>query len=142
MRSWPHSGFSVDQSVFLPAGDRAGVERLVGYMTRCPFSLSHLVKVTRTGQVIYKAEKDACRAFPDPHRDELARGPKRNFQILGREKVSGTIFWVSFALSITVPDTFNNTLLQMSARLPAASKGSGRGSVSTSRSSRRRAASR
>jgi hypothetical protein len=21
MRSWPHSGFSVDQSVFLPAGD-------------------------------------------------------------------------------------------------------------------------
>ena len=24
MRSWPHSWFSVDQSVFLPAGDRAG----------------------------------------------------------------------------------------------------------------------
>jgi len=30
--------------------------------------------VTKTGQVIYKAEKDACRAFPDPQRDELARG--------------------------------------------------------------------
>ncbi len=82
MRSWPHSGFSVDQSVFLPAGDRAGIERLVGYMTRCPFSLSRLVKVTQTGQVVYKAEKDACRAFPDPQRDELAGGPKRNFQIL------------------------------------------------------------
>jgi hypothetical protein len=82
MRSWPHSGFSVDQSVFLPAGDRAGIERLVGYMTRCPFSLSRLVKVTETGQVIYKAEKQACRAFPDPQRDELARGPKRNFQVL------------------------------------------------------------
>ena len=65
MRTWPHSGFSVDQSVYLPAGDRAGIERLVGYMTRCPFSLSRLVKVTPTGQVIYKAEKDACRAFPD-----------------------------------------------------------------------------
>jgi hypothetical protein len=51
-------------------------------MTRCPFSLSRLVKVTETGQVIYKAEKDACRAFPDPQDDELARGPKRNFQIL------------------------------------------------------------
>ena len=75
MRTWPHSGFSVDQSVFLPAGDRAGIERLVGYMTRCPFSFSRLVKVTETGQVIYKAEKDACRAFPDPQRDELARGP-------------------------------------------------------------------
>jgi ribosomal protein S27E len=82
MRAWPHSGFSVDQSVFLPAGDRAGIERLVGYMTRCPFSLSRLVKVTQTGQVVYKAEKDACRAFPDPRRGELARGPKRNFQIL------------------------------------------------------------
>ena len=51
-------------------------------MTRCPFSLSRLVKVTQTGQVVYKAEKDACRAFPDPQRDELAGGPKRNFQIL------------------------------------------------------------
>ncbi len=39
-RTWPHSGFSVDQSVFLPAGDRAGIERLVGYMNRCPFNLS------------------------------------------------------------------------------------------------------
>ena len=82
MRTWPHSGFSVDQSVFLPAGDRAGIERLVGYMTRCPFSLSRLVKVSETGQGIDRAEKGACRAFPDPQRDELARGPQRNFQIL------------------------------------------------------------
>ena len=49
MRSWPHSGFSVDQSVYLPAGDRAGIERWVGYMTRCPFSLSRLVQVTEIG---------------------------------------------------------------------------------------------
>jgi len=40
------------QSVYLPAGDRAGVERLVQYMTRCPFSLSRLVKVTKTGEVV------------------------------------------------------------------------------------------
>ena len=46
MRSWPHSGFSVDQSVFLQAGDQAGIERLIQYMTRCPFSLSRLVKVS------------------------------------------------------------------------------------------------
>jgi hypothetical protein len=82
MRTWPHSGFSVDQSVFLPAGDRAGIERLVGYMTRCPFSLSRLIKVAKTGQVIYKAEKDACRAFPDPRAADLASGAKRNFQIV------------------------------------------------------------
>ncbi len=97
MRGWPHSGFSVDQSVYLASGDRAGIERLMQYMTRCPFSLSRLVKVTATGHVVYKAEKDACRAFPDPHgngshgngltpgpkrnifRDELAAGPKRNY---------------------------------------------------------------
>ena len=82
MRGWPHSGFSVDQSVLLPANDRAGIERLVQYMTRCPFSLSRLIKVTKTGQVVYKAEKDACRAFPDPRDEGLASGPKRNFQIL------------------------------------------------------------
>jgi hypothetical protein len=82
MRTWPHSGFSVDQSVFLPAGDRAGIERLVQYMTRCPFSLSRLVKVTKTGQVVYKAEKDACRHFPDPQGDGMTAGPKRNFQVL------------------------------------------------------------
>jgi hypothetical protein len=82
MRTWPHSGFSVDQSVLLPAHDRAGIERLVQYMTRCPLSLSRLVKVTNSGQVIYKAEKDACRAFPDPQGDGLRSGPRRNFQIL------------------------------------------------------------
>ena len=59
MRTWQHSGFSVDQSVFLPAGDQADVERLIQYMTRCPFSLSRLVKVSDTGQVVYQAEKAA-----------------------------------------------------------------------------------
>ncbi|NUQ61829.1 MAG: transposase [Pirellulales bacterium] len=81
MRTWPHSSFSVDQSVFLAAGDRAGIERLVQYMTRCPFSLSGLVEVTSSGQVVYKAEKDACRPFPDPEDEGLGRGVKRNFQI-------------------------------------------------------------
>jgi hypothetical protein len=38
--------------------------------------------VTKTGQVIDKAEKHACRAFPDPHGDGLESGTKRNFQIL------------------------------------------------------------
>ena len=77
MRSWPHSGFSVDQSVFLPAGDKPGIERLVQYMTRCPFSLSRLVKVTATGQVVYKAEKDACRAFPELQGDGMRRGTRK-----------------------------------------------------------------
>jgi len=41
----------VDQSVHLAAGDTAGIERLVQYMVRCPFSLSRLVKVTDKGTV-------------------------------------------------------------------------------------------
>ena len=49
MRTWKHTGFSIDQSVYLPAGDKVGIERLVQYITRCPFSLSRLVKVTDTG---------------------------------------------------------------------------------------------
>ena len=68
--------------MLLPADDQAGIERLVQYMIRCPFSLSRLVKVTDTGQVVYKAEKDACQAFPDPRADGLEAGAKRNFQIL------------------------------------------------------------
>lgn len=82
MRTWQYSGFSVDQSVFLPAGDQAGVERLIQYMTRCPFSLSRLVNVSETGQVVYQAEKHACRAFPDPKGDGTQAGVPRNFQIL------------------------------------------------------------
>ena len=49
----------VEQSVFLPAGDQSGIERLIQYMTRCPFSLSRLVKVSDTGQIVYQAEKQA-----------------------------------------------------------------------------------
>jgi len=82
MRNWPNSGFSVDQSVFLPAGDQTGIERLIQYMTRCLFSLSRLVKVSDTGQVVYQAEKQACRAFSDPKGDGMRAGVPRNFQIL------------------------------------------------------------
>jgi len=38
--------------------------------------------VTESGQVVYKAEKHACRAFPNPQSNGLGSGPKRNFQIL------------------------------------------------------------
>lgn len=64
--------------MFLPVGDQAGIERLIQYMTRCPFSLSGLVKVSDTGQIVYQAEKQACRAFPDPKGDGTRAGVKRN----------------------------------------------------------------
>jgi len=37
MRGWKHSGFSVDNSVRIPAGDKAGMQRLIEYVSRCPF---------------------------------------------------------------------------------------------------------
>ena len=77
MSTWQHSGFSVDQSVLLPAGDQAGSGRLVQDVTRCLFSLARLVKVSDTGQVVYKAEKTSCRSFPDPARDGMQAGQKK-----------------------------------------------------------------
>jgi hypothetical protein len=81
MRSWPHSGFSVDNSVYLPPHDTAGLERLAQYILRCPFSLARVVRLTDDGSVIYRAEPDHCRRFPDPASADLRGGPKRNFQI-------------------------------------------------------------
>ena len=50
-------------------------------MTRCPFSLSRLWKVSDTGQVVYQAEKQACRAFPDSKADDTQ---PRSFLIIRR----------------------------------------------------------
>ncbi len=50
-------------------------------MTRCPFSLSRLVKISESGQVVYKAEKQACRAFPDQNEDGMQSGSKQNYQM-------------------------------------------------------------
>jgi len=66
IRSWKHSGFSVDQSVRLEAGDRAGIQRLIQYFWRCPFSQARMIRlrsgratagqveVTEAGKVLYK----------------------------------------------------------------------------------------
>jgi len=81
MRSWEHSGFSVDNSVYLPAGDVAGLERLGQYMVRCPLSLARVVRVTDSGSVVYRAEKHACRRFPKAASPDLEGGPRRNFQV-------------------------------------------------------------
>ena len=81
MRAWPHSGFSVDNNVFLPYHDKRALERLAQYMLRCPFSLARVVRLTAEGSVIYRAEEDDCRRFPNPDSRDLRGGPKRNFQV-------------------------------------------------------------
>ncbi|MFP4053484.1 MAG: transposase zinc-binding domain-containing protein, partial [Phycisphaerae bacterium] len=81
IRSWRHSGFSVDRFVRIPAGDRDGLERLAQYMARSPFSLTRLLRITKTGQVIYHAEKHRPHRFPDPAADDLFGGVARNYQV-------------------------------------------------------------
>jgi hypothetical protein len=42
MRTWKHSGFSVDNSVRIAAVDQAGMQRLIEYISRCPFSRARM----------------------------------------------------------------------------------------------------
>ena len=81
IRSWRHSGFSVDQSVRLEGGDQQGVQRLIQYFLRCPFSQARMIEVTEAGKVIYKTEHNAVGRFPEPGDEELLAGPSRNFQV-------------------------------------------------------------
>ena len=41
-----------------------------------------MIKVTESGQVIYKTEHSECQKFPDPASDTLQCGVSRNFEIL------------------------------------------------------------
>ena len=49
IRGWQHSGFSVDQSVRVEAKDTEGLQRLIEYFLRCPFSQARMIEVTRPG---------------------------------------------------------------------------------------------
>jgi ribosomal protein S27E len=81
MRSWRHSGFSVDKSVHLDADDTAAVERLIQYMVRCPFSIDRIVSSMPDGKVVMRAEKAACQPFPVLGDARLAKGIPRNFEV-------------------------------------------------------------
>jgi Putative transposase len=66
VRSLSETGFSVDQSVRLEAGDAQGIQRLIQYFLRCPFSQARMIEVTEAGKVIYKTEHNAVGRFPEP----------------------------------------------------------------------------
>ncbi len=65
MRAWQHCGFSVDNSVYLPAGDTFGLEQLAQYMVCCPFSLARIVRVTDSGSVVYRVREGRLSAVPN-----------------------------------------------------------------------------
>ena len=81
MRQWPHSGFSIDNSVRITADNTEGMQRLISYISRCPFSLVRMIKVTEEGQVIYRTGKSGCLRFPNPGDERLREGMARNFQV-------------------------------------------------------------
>ena len=64
MRAWKHSGFNVDNSVRIEAGDHEGMQRLVEYISRCPFSLARMVTLIADGRIVYRASKGKCFPFP------------------------------------------------------------------------------
>ena len=67
--------------MLIAATDSDALERLVQYIARCPFSLERILEITQTGQVVYKAEHDSCRRFPEPASGDLRSGVSRNFQV-------------------------------------------------------------
>ena len=76
MRQWPHSGFSIDDSVRIATGDEEGMQRLVSHISRCPFSLARMIEATDDGQVIYRAGKSDCVRFPQPGDERLRACPE------------------------------------------------------------------
>jgi hypothetical protein len=81
MRGWPHSVFNIDNSVQIGSEDEEGMQRLISYVSCCPFSLTRMIRVTEDGQVLYRAGKSKCVRFPQPGDDRLREGMSRNFQI-------------------------------------------------------------
>ena len=78
MRSWKHSGFSVDNSVRIAKGDKAGMQRLVQYIARYSFSLTRMVSITKDGKVLYRASHSQCIPFPLSGDTTLMKGMPRH----------------------------------------------------------------
>jgi hypothetical protein len=56
--------------------------RLVQYIARCPFSLARIVKLSKSGQVFYRASHADCIPFPKLGEEmDLRPGMWRNYQV-------------------------------------------------------------
>jgi hypothetical protein len=82
MRTWRYSGFNIDTSVRIAAEDHAGMQRLVEYIARCPFSLARMVKLTDDGKVMYHGNHPNCHRYPKLGEEmSLQSGMRRNYQL-------------------------------------------------------------
>lgn len=57
MLQWPHSGFHVHDSVFVPEGDTDFAARLARYCARNPVALERMEYGARSGKVSYRSDK-------------------------------------------------------------------------------------
>jgi hypothetical protein len=82
MKAWRHSGFNIDTSVRIEADDHAGMQRLIEYIARCPFSLARMVKLTPDGKVMYRGSHPCCHKYPTLGEEiTLEPGMRRNYQL-------------------------------------------------------------
>ena len=68
MLGYRHSGFSVDTSVRIEAHDRAGLERLLRYCARPPFSMERLRKADK--DLVYRCAKQHSEPGGDRRTDQ------------------------------------------------------------------------
>jgi hypothetical protein len=103
MRGWKHSGFSADTSVRIERGDKAGMQRLIEYVARCPLSLSRMISLTKNGKILYRASHANCVPFPISGDDALMKGIPRNFESFDP---------LDFLAAVTqhIPDKGNHTI--------------------------------
>jgi hypothetical protein len=62
-------------------GDHAGMQRLIQYIARCPFSLARMVSFTADGKVLYRASHPNCLPFPLSGDATLLKGIPCNFEV-------------------------------------------------------------
>jgi hypothetical protein len=77
--------------VRIEAGDKAGMQRLIEYVSRCPLSLSRMVSLTKDGdasksptgdKILYRASHANCLPFPISGDKTLMAGIPRNFEAM------------------------------------------------------------
>ena len=62
-------------------GDSAGMQRLIEYIARRPFSLTRMVSITKEGKILYRASHPKCIPFPLAGDKTLMKGMPRNYEL-------------------------------------------------------------
>ena len=57
------------------------MQRLVEYISRCPFSLARMVSLTDDDKILYRASHANCIPFPVSGDKTLMKGIPRNFEV-------------------------------------------------------------